>query len=185
MKRGMAVSAVIIVLLVVAIVAMSIGFANFSETLEINGTADIAPTEWSVHFDDASYNESGTVAATNHNVGELAVTYDVTLAKPGDTYSFTVDVINDGDFDAELTSITLPDITTHANYLTHKVSVGGTEFTNSDPAIASPITLASGDSVTVKVDVQYLMPANEADLPSAAVNDLSLSVALGYTQVTD
>lgn len=185
MKRGMAVSAVIIVLLVVAIVAMSVGFASFSQNLEINGTAEINPTKWSVHFDDATFNESGTVTSNNKDVGELAISYDITLNNPGDTYSFTINVVNDGDFDAELTSITMPDISTHAKYLAHKVTVGGTEFTASNAAIDTPIALEAGSNVQVKVDVQYLMPENESELPSTPVSDLSLSVALGFTQVTE
>ena len=86
-----------IVALAVAIVVMSVGFATYASTLNINGTTTVKANKWSVHFDDSTYDETtGSVAATTHTITDTTASYTVTLTKPGDFYEFSVNVINDG-----------------------------------------------------------------------------------------
>ena len=95
---------VTILVLSFAVLFMSVGFAAFSQTLDINGTANVDAAKWSVHFDKATYEETtGSVTATNPTIGDTSITYEITLEKPGDYYSFNINVINDGTFDANLT----------------------------------------------------------------------------------
>ena len=55
--------------------------------------------------------KKNSVTASSPSVGETSITYEVTLEKPGDFYSFDIDVINDGSFDAQLTKITMSELT--------------------------------------------------------------------------
>ena len=48
----------VIAILSVAILVMSVGFASYASTLNINGTATVKASKWSVHYVTDSYAES-------------------------------------------------------------------------------------------------------------------------------
>lgn len=175
---------IIIAVLSFAILFMSIGFAAYSDTLTIEGTATVVASKWSVHFDTESYDESdGSVEATSKSIQDLAATYAVTLTKPTDFYEFTIDVVNDGTFDALLKSITLTSLDTDKQkYLSYEVKYGNSTYTTTNSTLS--IALDSGASETVTVTVRYLEPSDSDDLPASNV-DVSLSVALGYEQAAN
>ena len=175
----------IIGVLSVTIMLMTIGFAAYASTLNINGSVTVNPAKWSVHFVTNSYTEtSGSVAASAHTLTDNAASYTVTLDKPGDFYEFTANVINDGTFDADLTGITLSTLTTaQQKYLTYVVTYNGTDYTATNASI-SGVTLPStsgSNTHPVKVRVTYVQPENSTDLPAEAVT-LTLTAALSYEQ---
>ena len=181
----------VIGVLAFAVLFMSVGFAAYSQTLTINGTAHVAANKWSVHFvsdqnAQGYYQEAaGSVAATSKTITDTSVTYDVTLSKPGDFYAFTIDVVNDGDFDAYLSAITMSSLTTaQQKYLTHSFKYdNGTPYTASVTGLTSPtfdIVKTTGRK-TCEVRVQYVQPESESDLPATA-QTISLTVSLDYQQ---
>ncbi len=175
----------IIGVLAVTIMIMSVGFAAYASTLTINGNVTVNPANWSVHFVTNSYQEtSGSVAASAHNLTNTAATYTVTLDKPGDFYEFTANVINDGTFDADLTSLTMSTLTTaQQKYLSYTVTYNNTDYTATNSAITGVTLPSTSGSNThpVKVRVTYLQPENSTDLPTEAVT-ITLTAALGYEQ---
>jgi len=191
---------VTIIALAATVLCMSIGFAAYSETLNIGGANNITvrKASWDIHWagkSGASPAETGTVTETKGaNLGEVtrasdtSVTFTATLVKPGDEYEFTVDAVNAGTFDAGLTSVVLSDASAHANYLTYTVSYdsqtwsgtsGTTTFT---PSPAS--TLAAGAQKTATINVKYIQPANEGNLPTSDVT-VTLTAAFNFDQVTN
>ena len=175
----------IIGILSVTIMLMTIGFAAYASTLTINGNVTVNPSKWSVHYVTTSYAEStGSAAASAHNLTDTAATYTVTLDKPGDFYEFTANIINDGTFDADLSSITLSSLTAaQQKYLTYTLTYNGTDYTTTNSAI-SGVTLphTSGSNThPVKVRVEYIQPENSSDLPAEAVT-LTLTASLLYNQ---
>ena len=111
MKKYLNTSTITIVLLLAVFITMSVGFAVFAQTLNINGTAVAKQASWKVQFKDNTYAEStGSVAASDTSLNVTSMTYSVTL-NPGQFYEFSVDVENAGTFDAVLKSITLSDLT--------------------------------------------------------------------------
>lgn len=177
----------VILVLAVAVLTMSVGFASYSAVLSINGTANVSAASWNVKFDDTTFAESSTIKATSKTISGTNVTYTVALAKPGDYYEFTIKVKNLGTFNANLTKITLSKLTeAQSKYLTYTLSYGSTEYsaTTSDLTASNlSVPLAAKTGVeTVTVRVEYVAPANAADLPAADV-ELSLSASLTYDQV--
>lgn len=175
----------VIAVLSLTIMIMTIGFAAYASTLNITGTVNVNPANWSVHFVTNSYTETtGSVAASAHTLSETAATYTVTLDKPGDFYEFTANVINDGSFNADLSSLTMTALTTdQQKYLTYVVTYNGTDYSATNSSI-SGVTLpfTSGSNThPVKVRVTYVQPENSTDLPQQAVQ-LTLSAVLNYTQ---
>ena len=98
-------------LLVILILGISIGFAALSTTLKIDGTAIINKNTWKIYFDNID-NKSGVIPTTAPVIGDdttngskTVVTWGVTLDQPGDYFEFTVDAVNAGSIDAEITKI--------------------------------------------------------------------------------
>ena len=183
MKKGMNFSVVVIGLLVVAIVAMSIGFASFAQNLNITGNTTVQSTSWNVQFKTDSYSETAgsmTVDTGNRVINATSMTYNVTLSKPGEFYEFTIDVENTGTFDAQLEGITMSSLTTEQQkYLVYKITYDGTEYTTTTSSLA--IDLLSGNTETVKVRVEYIQPDNPDDLPDSQ-QVITLNAALDYVQ---
>ena len=95
----------VIALFGIAIVAMSIGFAAYATTLTIggggnntSGTNVTLKKAWDVHYDTTT----GASETVGQDLGEVTnttvtnVNFTATLEKPGDTYTFTLPVKNDG-----------------------------------------------------------------------------------------
>ena len=186
MKKSFSLSSVAIVLLTVAVVVMSVGYANFTAKLDINGTANVGASSWSVKFDEGSYDETNgsvSVAESDRTIVETSMTYEVSLTKPGDFYEFTIDVQNSGTFDANLTGITLTALTeAQKKYLVYEVYYNGTKYTATTENITD-VVLASKTSAPVKVKVQYIQPDKASDLPESE-QSIKLDASLSFAQKT-
>ena len=174
----------IIAVLAFAVLFMSVGFAAYAQTLNIQGTTTVAGNKWSVHFDTSTYQlGEGSVAETSKSISDTTVEYTASLAKPGDYYLFSIDVVNDGTFDAVLNKITMSTLdASQAKYLSYVVTYDGTPYSASADSLNLSLPTTSGaNRKNVKVKVTYNQPASAADLPATAVN-VTLSASLDYAQ---
>ena len=97
------------------LVIMGVGYAAFQSQLKISGTSNIT-SNWSVKITDI---QSKVVNGTPANASEPTHTYTTatfrtTLTSPGDTMQYDVTVLNEGDIDAKLDKITIPESTNPA-----------------------------------------------------------------------
>lgn len=182
MKKTVNMSAAIIVLLAVAVVTMSFGFATMSQNLEIDGKTTVEAASWDVHFDYDNFSSSGVTLATEPTKGDDSFSFNATLSEPGDYYEATFDVVNEGSLKAELTTITITNgITTQSDYMKYHVWYNGTEYTkanNDDLKIALD---AKTGTAPVKVRVEYDTD-DETKLPSETQNDIAFSVDFDFVQ---
>lgn len=110
-RRGIIQNAVVIVL-GLAIISMSVGYAAFDTNLNISGSTTIQKANWDVHLENPVKTVNSTV--TNEQVtikprvneAGTGVSFAVNM-KPGDVYEFTVDVKNAGSFNAKLSNYSL------------------------------------------------------------------------------
>lgn len=99
---------IILVVLIVLILGMAVGYAAFSQTLTINGTANIS-SEWDIHF--KSITEGTMTGATSVSgfpkveTNTTTATFQVNLAYPGATATYVVEVENGGSVAAKIESI--------------------------------------------------------------------------------
>lgn len=185
---------VLIILLAVAVVGMSIGFAALQQQLTINGNATFAASKWLVEWDNSSVVEGGnatntTVVIDNNN---LNVSYDVTL-KPNSNYTLTVDAINRGTFDALLTGITFKDgkspawvSTTYGSKIGYTFSYNSQIIPDDTGDISSQgIKLAkNGGTHPVVITLTYPLPSNETALFDED-EEIHLGVELNYVAVIE
>ena len=101
-------------ILLLILLAVSVGFAALSTQLKINGTANITKNSWNVYWDEESIsitqgskgNTEPEVVSGDDGAAKAKVTWEVTLDLPGDFYEFTIDAANAGTVDAMITGIT-------------------------------------------------------------------------------
>lgn len=100
-----------IIVLIVLLLALAIGYAAFSSTLSINGTAE-GTGKWDVHFKSATLKNSAGEADTTHGTATIStvtttsdtITAEVNLAYPGDGVILEAVVENSGNMPAKLTN---------------------------------------------------------------------------------
>ena len=97
------------------LVIMGVGYAAFQSQLRISGTSNIT-SNWSVKITDI---QSKVVSGTPTNAEapthtDTTATFRTTLTSPGDTMQYDVTVSNEGDIDAKLDKITVPESTNPA-----------------------------------------------------------------------
>lgn len=179
---------VVIAILAVALLVMAVGYAGYTQNLQINGTAKAVASSWNIIWDKASIAQAGKTLteASSAAVGEnqyfvdsanTTITYNVKLEKPGTYYELSVNAINAGTIPANLKSITLSTPTT--DKVTYKVTYAGTEYTASASDLTIP--LAANGTAAVKVRIDYPMPASDSDLLKEDVT-MTLNATFNYAQ---
>lgn len=181
----------ILLFLVLAIVLMTVGFAAYTQTLNISGTVKVKGSPWDIHYipnqitrttgsvtPDSTTGETPTVLET---VDDTNFEFTVTLEKPGDFYEATITAKNYGTVAAQLKSITMSQLTTEQQkYLSYTLTYNGTAYTASQTGLTT--AMAAGAEHPVKVRVEYLQPQNASDLPSSDVT-VTVTGSLDYESV--
>ena len=184
MERSNKFQNVLIVMLTVAVIAMAVGFATYTANLQINGTANFAAAKWDVHF--ANYAQTANTSAgadVDVNVTDTKVDFEVNL-DPGETYEFTIDAVNEGTFNAKLSSVTItPTLasTYGEGYYTYEVWYGNTVCDQTCSNALNSTLAKNGGSQTVKVKVSYpLLDQTDVGQYPATAQTKNCTVALNY-----
>lgn len=111
-ERGAKIIAVIALL--VAVAGLTIGYAAYSSTLTVNGTATVDPADWNVKFaytsgDSLTAETTGNATQTTApTLTDTAVSgFNVVLNAPGDSITYKFSVKNTGTLDATLGTFTM------------------------------------------------------------------------------
>ena len=174
--------------LVVSVIAIGLAYAGFTGTLNINGTGNVMSAKWDIYF----ANLSNAVTTGTANVVTPATIspktkigdYYVELASPGDSVTYTFDVVNDGDFDAVLTTLTksTPTCTPEAtlcNYLHYTL-----KYTSNNQNVVEDDTLLrhTTKNMTLKLELDSNMPASALSNTELSVS--GLGITLLYSQAS-
>ena len=89
--------AYVIVGLIVGLLLLAVGYAGFTETLNITGTVSGTPT-WEVVFDSSSTGGSSAISNDGHTL-----TANITLDYPGDSETITAVIKNNSSMPMQLT----------------------------------------------------------------------------------
>lgn len=187
MQKQKNVQLAVIGVLAFAVLFMSIGFAAYSQMLNINGVATIGTTanKWSVHLNPNSYQlGEGSVEENSKSISDNSISYDITLEKPGDYYLFQIDAVNDGQLNAVLDSIQMSELTAQqADYVKYTVSYDDIKFSSSADKLNIALPSATGVNrkvVTVRVD--YDITDEHKVLPLTEPLELKLFASFNYSQ---
>ena len=149
----------LIILLIVVLIALAVGYAAFSQTLQISGTADASGT-WNVAFTGASISPEGHGSEPVVS-GDTITVNDLSLGYPGDGCTLTVNIKNSGNLAAKLTSLKVYN------------SDGSTEYQNEDITISVPDitgeTLESQKTCTSNITIQWNPDSTSTDVSASFV----------------
>ena len=172
----------ILLLFIVAVLIMTVGFALYTQTLNITGNLTVKGSPWNVHYElNNIATTSGSVTpTTTPTLTNTDFEFTVTLEKPGDFYEATIQAYNEGSMAAYLKTVTMSTLTAaQQNYLSYSITYNnGTTYTTTTSGITG-VTLPAGSKHPVKVRVQYLEPASSGDLP-ASDQTISVTGSLYY-----
>ena len=168
--------------LLAVVFVMAVGYAVFSTTLNINGSATIS-SEWNVAFDTSVTSGSktgtatcGTVTYSNNNA--TATISNTTLVKPTDKCTYTLKVQNLGNLAASVSAAsisTCPTGWTKAS-TTCTSSTGNLKFTVS----SSATTLAAKNGSTT-ASSNVIVTAEFVDKTVTQSSTESGTVAIGFS----
>ena len=169
--------------LVLLLLAISLGYALLTTNLNIVGTTVVKDNKWDIYFDNVQVSSGSVTASTPAiDTAKTTVSYSVTLNLPGDYFEFTVDAKNAGTIDGMISAVSSKlngtEITTLPNYLEYSV-------TYSDGiAIQNNHLLEAGKTETYKVRVGYKKDISATDLPSTE-QTLNLTFSVTYVQADE
>lgn len=194
-NNGREMKVLIVAALIISIVAIGIGFAAFTETLTINGNAKVQASDWKIQFANLqNVVKKGTATVvTAPTLSDTSIkTYDVTFKTPGDSISYTFDVKNTGDYNAKLTTITIPTPTctgkegaataaTDATKVCEKLTYTLTYSDGTALAIGDTLAKETG-SRTMTLTLTYNDFTDVTLLPTEDVTISNLGITLIYSQ---
>ena len=207
MNREREMKTLVIAALVISVVAIGVGFAAFSTTLQINGTATVNTDgkTWNVFFEKIEKTglsstgvDSSTPTITNGTVGENATnaaisTITAAFTAPGQKLQYKVTVKNAGTYDAKLTAADLVTTLTAAgtgesaetdaaNVKKHSTFT----FTKADGSAVNvgTDTIAAGQSQEYLYTLEYADFTNASELPKGQVTLTVPQITLTFSQAS-
>ena len=159
-------------ILLLLLICITLGYAALRTGLNINGTANVASSSWNVYFSNYQMSNATNITPTTEpeivGTTTTSISYEVDLDVPGDLYEFSVEVVNGGSLDANISLVSKYNGTEIGPtnpvpaYITYTVTDG-----NGDPIVDNH-RLNHGERETVKVFVKYrdddasVLPAQDA-----------------------
>ena len=190
----------IVIFLILCSIAVSIGYAPFSRTLDISGEATVTKSSWKVQFQNLSdpivsgANNGATVSViskpTISDDGKTIGSYNVSFTTPGDTVSFTFEVANLGTFNAELSSADIP-----VPICTGYGDNSANDAANVCKNLVYSLTYEDGSALNIhdtlnvdqvrkmKLTLTYKESITDVELPHDDVTVSNLAITLNYSQV--
>lgn len=164
------------ILIVALVLVLSIGYAIFTTTLNINGTTSIDASTWDVHFENIQVKAGSVESPLPVISDQTKVTFTPQLQIPGDVYEFTVDVVNRGTIDAKIEDINKSVLSAEqTKYFQYSVSYK--DNTN----IQKGDKLLNGQKKTIKVKVYYKKDITVRDLPTTGTS-INSTFSVEYIQ---
>ena len=196
-KSSKIITVSIIALAVISLIGLI--YAAFTGQLFVNsGDVVSRKSNWDIHFENVSnLNPTGSAKVLNNHhpkVNENNPTeiddYEASLTSPGDTISFTFDIVNDGNYDALITSVDVD---------TPECDVNGdqtdTSAVNMCKNLTYSLTYSSGatvqtndmlyakDKLTLKVTLSFNDISDPNLLPKSDVSISGLGITINFEQV--
>ncbi len=175
-----------VVALCVAVICLSVAYAAMNQTLKVSGEANMRVADWSIHFNNVNASTTGVATYTMPNVSNTQLSdFGVVLTKPGDSVTFTFDIVNDGGINAVLGTLNKgkPECSSLTSDKDAKIVCDNLIYTleyDNGSAVEVGDTLDSNTHMSTKLKIAYKDGAKE--VPESTVNINGLDLVLIYNQ---
>ena len=168
----------------VAVLGLTVAFAALSTTLNIKGSAYLDAAKWGIKFQNLSEPSivgEASDAKTAKIEKDVSINdIKVTLSKPGDSVTYTVDLVNDGDINAKIENIEKTNLTEEQQkYITFTV-----KYKENDTELKIGDILSKGQVKPLVIKIEYRKDLESSDLPKSA-QGINLSYKLDFVQTDD
>ena len=177
----------LLLVLVIGLGTMTIAYAALSTSLRIKTSATIANSKWDIHFENltrvtnSSSNTGTVITEPSIQNGATQITGLVAdLKKPGDSVSYTFDIVNAGDINAKITAVTIATPNCGSNTSACSKMEYDVKYTTSGVKPAVGNTLNKKTRINATLTVKY-----KDNTPLTDSNDVSISgldVTILYSQ---
>ena len=169
---------------IVAVLGLTVAFAALSTTLNIKGSAYLDAAKWGIKFQNLSEPSivgEASDAKTAKIEKDVSINdIKVTLSKPGDSVTYTVDLVNDGDINAKIENIEKTNLTEEQQkYITFTV-----KYKENDTELKIGDILSKKEVKPLVIKVEYRKDLESSDLPKSA-QGINLSYKLDFVQTDD
>ena len=201
----------VLVALIAMIVVVGVGFAAFTTTLNINGTAKVEASSWNIGFSTSPTaitpgevnvskgNTQSGITSTTTVVKKATLTdttvndWEVTFKTPGDYAEMGFYVLNKGSFDAKVSTYELPTPTCTGTGENAEADAANVckhlEYTFTREAAGADVPFAVGNPLGKNGGLAYLTlkltykdDVTDAELPKGDVSISNLGFSIVYTQ---
>ena len=211
-ERKKSINLIVVCALVLSLLALSIAFAVFSSTLRINGAADVAASNWDLHFSPSDTvgpigvvsiepiisasqlngnDVTPTATATAATGDATDISYSVTFRTPGEKVSYEFYVVNNGDYNARISAVNKSNTLTCTSAIQSEANAVCNELVytltdeNGNP-ITTGKTIASKTSqkiiLTLSYDYDRTMTGDMLPTQPVTVSEDSLRISIIYSQ---
>lgn len=180
-------------ILLIILLAISLGYALLATTLKINGNSIITKQRWNVYWDNAVLTDGSkpmtapTISQDENDMLKTKVSWTASFDEPGDYYEFTIDAVNAGSIDAKIakfeTKVT-GDKTKLPRYLTLTVKYAD----GTTPEVNDILAKKSNDTPTKKkyrirmeYDGDYATAEDINNMPAEGVT-INVAYTITYSQ---
>ena len=169
---------------IVAVLGLTVAFAALSTTLNIKGSAYLDAAKWGIKFQNLSEPSivgEASDAKTAKIEKDVSINdIKVTLSKPGDSVTYTVDLVNDGDINAKKENIEKTNLTEEQQkYITFTV-----KYKEDDTESKIGDILSKGQVKPLVIKIEYRKDLESSDLPKSA-QEINLSYKLDFVQTDE
>lgn len=176
----------LILIVLLLLFTVSIGYAVLSRNYNFNGLINVKGNAWDITPPDPGDITEEPVDPANPpqvdvdpDTGDVTISYKATLEEPGDIYTLTVPIKNNGTIDAVLQTVTTTPLTTEQQeYLTYSITA------EDGSALQGKDLVASTGEIRVKITVKY-RDDNQEKIPTTDVTGIQLKTILNFVQKTN
>ena len=149
-----------------AILAITVAFALITRSMVINGSGNVKPALWDIHFRDISEptitgGASVVTAPTVADKGAKIDNLEVRLTIPQDKVEYTVYIENSGDMNAKIDEIKYPTLTEEESKI---FKFSAKYYSNNSPMQVGDV-LKAGQIKKVIITIEYLDISDKNLLP--------------------
>lgn len=164
-------------IIICVILLLAVGFAVLTADLNIKGNFTFSNNNWKIKINSAAIDSFSATSQEPTLTSDTSVSFKTNLKKPGDFYTFYMDISNNGTLDAMMDGVEVTGLEEVTDYVECNVT-----YDNDTPITKGDILYKSYHN-KIKVSLEYKDITKE-QIPDRDI-EINASVTINYKQAKD